>query len=71
MVRSEKDWSIGFAKCVTSVSGAEIAEGPQPSDNITLFKEPGERSPDGSVSSVCAAQPAIMRKPTMRGDWRT
>jgi hypothetical protein len=26
IARSEKDWSIAFAKCVTSVSGAGIAE---------------------------------------------
>jgi len=26
MAKSEKDWNIGFAKCITSVSGAEVAE---------------------------------------------
>jgi hypothetical protein len=26
LAKSEKDWNIGFAKCITSVSGAEVAE---------------------------------------------
>jgi hypothetical protein len=38
MVRSEGDWRVSFAKCVTSASGAGIAEGPQPTGDLTVSR---------------------------------
>jgi hypothetical protein len=43
IVRSEEDWRVSFAKFVTSVSGAGvgIAEGPQPTGDLTVSKRRG------------------------------
>src|SRR5882724_2568564 len=59
-----KDGSLNFAKCMTSVSGARIADGSQPAYDISTSTGEGEQSPDSGVSSACAAHPAIMQRPT-------
>jgi hypothetical protein len=66
IARSEEDWRVSFTKFVTSVSGAGIgiAEGPQPTGDLTVSRGESELPPEGDVSSACAVHPTITRKLT-------